>query len=223
MRLPDADALARAMERVGKAFEGVTARADEDGCGRCFGAEEVALLRTPGVRLPADLVRRVARKDPFHWHDRRSVVQRILAQLVVVLAEGDDEPDLLVRGLAAAGWRGWPGEQGAAVAGFLDEWWAWTLRTGEPPVPACAVFESCVTASSSVAPWLRRWEAAGESVVARRHLADGLRWWSEELESGDSPFAWWWGSEAEARDAWQEVRAWVRGRSGPGEGSGGPA
>ncbi|MFJ6938484.1 hypothetical protein [Streptomyces sp. NPDC101132] len=159
MTLPDADALDRAVERVAKAFEGVTARAEEDGCGRCFGAEEVALLRTPGVPLPEDLVRQVARKDPFHWDDRRSVVQRILPQLVVVLAEGDDEPDLMARGLAAAGWQGWPGEQGAAVAGFLDEWWRWTLRTVSPPVPAYAVFESCVTASSSVVPWLRRWAA----------------------------------------------------------------
>ncbi|MFG2426238.1 hypothetical protein [Streptomyces sp. NPDC048590] len=186
----------------------MTAQAGEAGCGRCFDEGEVELLRTPDVPLPADLVRRVARKDPFHWDDRSAIIRRVLPQLVVVLAEGETESDLMARGLAAAGWSHWPREQAGAVTGFLDAWWTQTLRTKSPPTSASAVFESCVTASSSVAPWLARWEAE-MCPIARRHLADSLDRWREELTSDDSPFTWWWGTEAEEQAAWQEVKRWL--------------
>lgn len=63
-------------------------------------------------------------------------------------------------------------------------------ETKSPPISACAVFESCVTASSSVTPWLVRWETE-MGPVARRHLTDSPGWWREELTSDDSPFTWW--------------------------------
>lgn len=206
------NALSAATVRVAKTFAGMTAQADETGCGRCFNEGEVELLRTPGVPLPTDLVRRVAQKDPFHWDDQPAIIRRVLPQLVVVLTEGEAESDLMARGLAAAGWSRWPREQAGAVAGFLDAWWTQTLRTKSPPIPACAVFESCVTASSSVTPWLARWEAE-TGPVARRHLADSLGWWREELTSNDSPFTWWWGTETAERAAWHEVKQWLAGQA----------
>lgn len=196
------------MVRVATTFGGMTAQADEAGCDRCFDEGEVELLRTPGVPLPTDLVRRVVQKDPFHWDDQPAIIRRVLPQLVVMLAEGEVESDLMARGLAAAGWSRWPREQAGAVAGFLDAWWTQTLRAKSPPISACAVFESCVTASSSVTPWLSRWEAE-TGPVARRHLAVSLGWWREELTSDDSPFTWWWGTEAEGRAAWHEVKRWL--------------
>jgi hypothetical protein len=189
----------------------MTAQADESGCGRCFDEAEVELLRTPGVPLPADLVRRVAQKHPFHWDDQPAIIRRVLPQLVVMLAEGEYESDLMARGLAAAGWPTWPREEAAAVTGFLDAWWTRTLRTKTPPVSACEVFESCATASSSVAPWLARWESE-TGPTARRHLADSFGWWREELTSDDSPFTWWWGTGKESRAAWHEVRRWLAGQ-----------
>lgn len=208
MTSPDGYVLAVATARVAATFGGMTAQANEAGCGRCFDEGEVDLLRTPGVPLPTDLVRRVAQKDPFHWDDQPAIIRRVLPQLVVVLAEGEVESDLMARGLAAAGWSRWPREQAGAVAGFLDAWWTRTLRTKSPPISACAVFESCVTASSSVTPWLARWEAE-MGPVARRHLADSLGWWREELTSNDSPFTWWWGTEVEEQAAWHEVKRWL--------------
>ncbi|MET7859577.1 hypothetical protein ABZS81_20590 [Streptomyces sp. NPDC005318] len=190
----------------------MTAQADEAGCGRCFDGGEVELLRTPGVPLPTDLVRRVAQKDPFHWNDQPAIIRRVLPQLVVLLVEGEADSDLTARGLAAAGWSRWPHEQAGAVAGFLEAWWTQTLRTKSPPVSACAVFESCVTASSSVTPWLARWESE-MGPVAHRHLADSLGWWREELTSGYSPFTWWWGTEADEQAAWHEVTRWLAGQA----------
>ncbi|MFJ8885572.1 hypothetical protein ACIRJR_19475 [Streptomyces sp. NPDC102402] len=200
------------MARVATAFAGMTARADEAGCGRCFDPDEVELLRTPGVPLPTDLVRRVVKKHPSHWADQPAIIRRILPQLVAVLAGGESEPDLMARGLAAAGWSRWPREQAGAVAGFLDTWWTRTLRTKSPPIPAYAVFESCVTASSSATPWLARWEAE-TGPAARRHLADGLGRWQEDLASDCSPFWWWWGTEAEEQAAWREVKRWLAGQA----------
>ncbi|MER5764600.1 hypothetical protein [Streptomyces sp. NPDC002082] len=190
----------------------MTAQADENGCGRCFDTGEVELLRTPDVPLPADLVRRVAQKDPFHWDDQPAIIRRVLPQLVAMLAGGVDESDLMARGLAAAGWSQWPGEQAAAVAGFLETWWTQTLQWESPPMAACAVFESCVTASSSVSPWLTLWEAE-RSPAARRHLAGSADWWSEELTSDNSPFTWWWGTEAEEQAAWSQVKTWMAGQT----------
>ncbi|WP_051746488.1 hypothetical protein [Streptomyces scopuliridis] len=192
----------------------MTAQADESGCGQCFDKGEVELLRTPGVPLPTDLVRRVAQKHPSHWDDQPAIIRRVLPQLVVVLAEGVTEPDLMARGLAAAGWSRWPSEQAGALAGFLEAWWTQTLRTESPPISACAVFESCVTASSSITPWLARWEAE-MSPVARRHLADSVSWWREELMSDHSPFTWWWGTEAEEQAAWYGVKTWLAGQAQP--------
>ncbi|MFI5763966.1 hypothetical protein ACIA8F_23875 [Streptomyces sp. NPDC051563] len=186
----------------------MTAQADESGCGRCFDAGEVQLLRTPDVPLPADLVRRVAQKDPFHWVNQPAIIRRVLPQLVTVLAEGVDEPDLMARGLAAAGWSQWPGEEAGAVAGFLEAWWTQTLRSQSPPNAASEVFESCVTASSSVSPWLALWKPE-TSPVARRHLADSLNRWTEEMTSDHSPFTWWWGTEAEEQAAWSQVKTWL--------------
>jgi hypothetical protein len=128
----------------------------------------------------------------------------------VVLTEGEGQSDLMARGLAAAGWSRWPREQAGAVAGFLNAWLTQTLRTKAPPIPACAVFESCVTASSLVTPWLARWEVE-PGPVACRHLADSLGWWREELMSDHSPFTWWWGAETAEKAAWR-----VDGRSGRG-------
>ncbi|MEU2135225.1 hypothetical protein [Streptomyces sp. NPDC018352] len=212
MTSPDGNVLAAAMARVATTFGDMTAQADEADCGRCFDEDEVELLRTPGVLLPTDLVRRVAQKDPFHWDDQPAIIRRVLPQLVVVLSEGEAESDLMARGLAAAGWSRWPREQVGAVAGFLDAWWTQTLRTESPPISACVVFECCVTASSSVTPWLARWEAE-VGPVARRHLADSLGWWREELTSDDSPFTWWWGTEAEEQAAWREVKRWLAGQA----------
>ncbi|WP_329033950.1 hypothetical protein OHT61_00380 [Streptomyces sp. NBC_00178] len=177
-------------------------------CGRCFNEVEIELLRTPDARLPTDLVGRVARKDPFHWEDQPAIIRRILPQLVVVLAEGAVDSALMARGLAAAGWSRWPREQAGAVAGFLEAWWTQVLRMKSPPTPAYEVFESCVTASSSVAPWLARWEAE-RGTIARRHLTEGVGWWREELMSDDSPFTWWRGTATEERAAWHEVKTWL--------------
>ncbi|MGA4944450.1 hypothetical protein [Streptomyces cinereoruber] len=205
---PDGDTLAAAVARVAMAFGGMTAQADETGCGRCFDEVEVELLRTPDVPLPTDLVGRVAQKEPFHWDDQPAIIRRVLPQLVVVLAEGAVESALMARGLAAAGWSRWPREQTGAVAGFLEAWWTQALRMKSPPTPVCEVFETCVTASSSVAPWLARWEAE-TGPVARHHLTESVGWWREELASDDSPFWWWWGTAAEERAAWHEVKTWL--------------
>lgn len=68
-----------------------------------------------------------------------------------------------------------------------------------------------MTASSPIAPWLARWEAQ-TGPAARRHLADRLDRWREELTSDDSPFRWW-GTAAEERAAWHEVKRWPTGQS----------
>jgi hypothetical protein len=138
-------------------------------------------------------------------------MRRVLPQLVVMLAEGATEPDLMARNLAAAGWSRWPGEQARAVVGFLDAWWTQTLREESPPTPARVVFESCAIASASVTAWLARWDAEMETgSTASQHLDESVNWWLEDLISDTSPF-WWWGTKAEEQAAWQELKIWLTG------------
>lgn len=199
------------MARVAATFSGMTARVDETSCGRCFTEVELRLLRTPGIPLPTELVRQAAHKEPFHWDDQPAIMRRVLPQLVVMLAEGVTEPDLMARNLAAAGWSRWPRKQARAVVGFLDAWWTQTLREESPPTPARVVFESCAIASASVTTWLARWDAEMETgSTASQHLDESVNWWLEDLISDTSPF-WWWGTKAEEQAAWQELKIWLTG------------
>ncbi|WP_433893336.1 hypothetical protein [Streptomyces sp. CA-111067] len=212
MTFEDVDALGAAIGRVAAAFGGMTARADETGCGRCFTEAEVELLRSPGIPLPVDLVRQVAQKEPGHWGDQPAVIRRELPRLVAYLAEGANEPELIARGVAAAGWSRWPGEQADSISGFLDAWWTHTLRETSPPTPVPEVFASCVIASSTATPWLARWELE-MGQIGRRHLDECVEWWREDLESDTPPFTWWWGTQAEEQAAWKELKAWLAGMS----------
>ncbi|WP_051942860.1 hypothetical protein [Streptacidiphilus rugosus] len=201
----------RAIARVAEAFAGMTAHPDEAGCGRCYSAEEIALLRTAHVALPADLVCMVAEEVPGHWDDHPSVIRRVLPQVAVLLAQGATSPDLMARGLAAARWTQWPDQQVQALRGFLEAWWLGTLEQDSPPTSAREVFESCVTATSSVTPWLAWWDA-GLGPVASRHLEECADWWWDDLQNDVSPFAWWWGTEAQERAACAELRTWLAAR-----------
>lgn len=208
MPTSDGRSIQLAIARVAEVFAGMTARPDEVGCGRCYSTDEVALLRTADVALPADLVRMIAEEAPDHWDDQPAVIRRILPQLAVLLAQGTASPDLIARGLAAARWSRWPDQQADAVLGFLEAWWIWTLRQDSPPTPAREVFESCVTATSSVTPWLACWDAE-RGPTADRHLAECAAWWWDDLQSNSSPLTWWWGPAEQERAACRELRTWL--------------
>ena len=208
MPTSDGRSIQLAIARVAEVFAGMTARPGEVGCGRCYSTDEVALLRTADVALPADLVRMIAEEAPDHWDDQPAVIRRILPQLAVLLAQGTASPDLIARGLAAARWSRWPDQQADAVLGFLEAWWIWTLRQDSPPTPAREVFESCVTATSSVTPWLACWDAE-RGPTADRHLAECADWWWDDLQSNSSPLTWWWGPAEQERAACRELRTWL--------------
>ncbi|MBC3840810.1 hypothetical protein GXW82_12540 [Streptacidiphilus sp. 4-A2] len=201
-----------AIARVAEVFAGLTIGPDETGCGRCHGPDEVALLRTADVVLPAELVLRVAEEVPDHWDDQPAVLRRVLPQLVELLAQGTTSPDLTARRLAGAHWSRWPAEQARAVLGFLEAWWRWTLRQDSPPTPAREVFESCATATSSVTRWLACWDAE-RGPTADRHLAECADWWWDDLRIDVSPFAWSWGAVEQEQAARLELRTWLAGRA----------
>ncbi|MFI8828757.1 hypothetical protein [Streptomyces sp. NPDC053431] len=155
--------LERALDRLGFAFRGMTARSDEIQCACHWGSEEeLARLKVPDVVLAPGLLGRAwATPD---WNDHGAVLRRILPQFARALVGGLVEP---VSGMAEVGrsfarghWRQWPARQGAAVWEFLRAWWAHTLAEPDPAVPAYEVLALCAEASGALGPWLAAWEAA---------------------------------------------------------------
>ena len=80
-------------------------------------AQELALLKVPGVELDPDLLRRTwAATD---WHDHASVLRRVLPQLATALVGGRVEPwiglDEVGQSFARGAWQQWQAEQTQAV------------------------------------------------------------------------------------------------------------
>ncbi|KON72316.1 hypothetical protein M768_15200 [Cellulosimicrobium cellulans F16] len=204
------DALVAATERVAGLFGDAPAAADETGCGRCFSEAELLLLRTPGVAVPRELAVRAAGKDPSHWDDQPAMIRRVLPTAVRALADGESEPYLIARGLAAAGWSTWPAPQSSSIREFLDAWWTATPRREASLVRVVGVFEACVVATGKVQPWLDVLDReARTSVHASRHRDACRDDWRYELSGGTFMLsAWWQGSWDDEQAAVAELERW---------------
>ncbi|MFF8833345.1 hypothetical protein [Streptomyces sp. NPDC015131] len=183
---PAAARLEAALHRLRLAFAGATARPDESNCPCHWGSEEeLDLLKTPDVPLDPDLLHRTWSAPD--WHDHAAVTRRILPQFARALVAGECRDDGARAGhsLARSGWRRWP--EAPVVGAFLDAWWDRTLQSADPPVPAPEVFEVCLHASGTAAPWLARWERH-TGPAADAHLLAAAREWIDDLEHDDFPF-----------------------------------
>ncbi|MEU9165303.1 hypothetical protein AB0D29_34125 [Streptomyces sp. NPDC048424] len=182
--------LDRALDHLDVTFRGMTARADETQCDCHWGSpEELALLKVPGTDLDPDLLHRAWRAPD--WSDHAAVLRRVLPQFARELTGGlgayaydiDNVGDSFHR----ADWQQWPAPQSAAVREFLHAWWAHTLLTPDPAVPAHALLPLCSQASGTLGPWLAVWEAT-EGAVPDHHLARTLDAWTGELLMGFLPW-----------------------------------
>lgn len=200
------DRLRAALDQIRKVFVGMTARPDETNCECHWGsAEELALLKVPGVPLDPDLLYRTWSVPD--WEDHGAVIRRILPQLAEALVVGEClRPQEAGRSLARSGWRDWPAAQSTTISGFLHAWWARTLEVADPPQPASDVFETCVTASGSVTPWLAQW-AARRDPVADRHLLDAVEGWTYDLVGDQLPWTLHWDDDETALA--RELNAWL--------------
>lgn len=188
------------------ALRGATARADEHNCECHWGsAEELALLKVPGVELDADLLRRTW--EATDWDDHPAVLRRILPQFAAALVTGTVDPVTDAgRAIRRGRWQEWPVPQAAAVREFLDAWWADVLGDPAPAVPAHEVLAVCAGASGSLRPWLEGWEAQTNAVAAR-HRVVAAEQWREDLTEGQLPWSAWYGDDEEALGA--ELWAWL--------------
>ncbi|MFF3978260.1 hypothetical protein [Streptomyces sp. NPDC001828] len=158
------------------------ARGDEVQCECHWGSdEELERLKVPDVELDADLLLRTWNAPD--WNDHGAVLRRVLPQFARTLVNGGVEPtfgDWAGQSFARGEWRRWPAEQRAAVAEFLDAWWAHSLTEPEPAFPAHELLTLCAEASATLSPWLETWEALDDP-VADRHLAQAAARWERDL------------------------------------------
>jgi hypothetical protein len=192
-----------ALDALAVTFRGMTARPDEHNC-ECHwgGPEELALLKTPGVELEPDLLRRTWQATD--WSDHAAVLRRILPQFARVLVAG--RADALF-GLEEAGyslarghWQQWPDDHAGPVREFLHAWWVQSLTDPDAAVPAHQVFALCAEASGTVGPWLAEWERQTGPLSDRR-LAEAAAEWEYELLGDRLPWSvhWYENDEEELR------------------------
>ncbi|MFZ3498587.1 hypothetical protein ACODT5_36060 [Streptomyces sp. 5.8] len=184
--------LDRALARLAVTFRGMTAPAGEGQCDCHWGStEELALLKLPGrdgrdgrdgTDLDPDLVHRTWSAPD--WSDHGAVLRRVLPQFARELTAGLGayawDVDRVGDSFHRAEWQQWPAPQSAAVGEFLHAWWAHTLLTPDPALPAREVLQMCTEASGTIGPWLADWETLHHP-VADRHLADTVDAWERDL------------------------------------------
>ncbi|MFF4162894.1 hypothetical protein [Streptomyces sp. NPDC001741] len=192
-RTPSRLRLEAALHDLSVVFRGMTAVPDENNCECHWGsAEDLALLKTPDVELDPDLLRRAWQATD--WRDHGAVLRRVLPPFATALVEGEVDP-LFDMGDAGQSfergrWQGWPAGQAGSVREFLHAWWADSLVTPDPAVPAYEVFALCAEASGTVAPWLSVWERTTHPTADRR-LAEAVKQWEYDLLGDELPwFAW---------------------------------
>ncbi|MFC9590181.1 hypothetical protein ACFTUC_10460 [Streptomyces sp. NPDC056944] len=197
-------ALASALRRVDAVFGGMTAPAE--GCLRCYDAEELALLAVPRAPLGDDLLLRFFHKVPDHFTDHAATIRRLLPELFALVASGRRSGIDAPTGLGRTAWRSWPGDQVAAIEGFLDVWWRETLAAPDPPYGVGTVWELCVDMHRSLAPVHDVWAAAPRGGTEDRHLGDWVAYRIDELLQ-DDPFVLPWDMDGEA--LLPELQAWL--------------
>ncbi|MEU3559445.1 hypothetical protein [Kitasatospora sp. NPDC006786] len=182
-----------ALEGLALVLRGATARPEEHNCECHWGsAEELALLKVPGVRLDPDLLRRTWQAPD--WSDHGSVLRRVLPQLARAVVDSRSESsryqDEIGLSLARGRWQEWPREQAAAVREFLHAFWAHSLVTPDPLAYARGTLVLCVEASGELSPWLDVWEAL-EHPTADRNLAEAVDAWDYDLLVDQLPWSTW--------------------------------
>ncbi|MFF2744078.1 hypothetical protein ACFVVA_00895 [Kitasatospora sp. NPDC058048] len=182
-----------ALEGLALVLRGATARPEEHNCECHWGsAEELALLKVPGVRLDPDLLRRSWQAPD--WSDHGSVLRRVLPQLACAVVDSRSESfryqDEIGLSLARGRWQEWPREQAAAVREFLHAFWAYSLVTSDPLANVHGTLVLCVEASGELSPWLDVWEAL-EHPAADRNLAEAVDAWDYDLLVDQLPWSTW--------------------------------
>lgn len=212
---PEARArLDRTLTHLSNTFRGMTARADETQCDCHWGSpEELALLKLPGTDLDPDLVHRTWSAPD--WKDHGAALRRVLPQFARELTGGLGDyawdADRVGNSFHRAEWQQWPAPQSAAVREFLHAWWAHTLLTPDPALPAREVLQMCTEASGAIGPWLADWESLHHP-VADQHLADTVDYWERDLLCYALPWTTWvFSSESdeETEAVRTELTAWL--------------
>ncbi|MER5760899.1 hypothetical protein [Streptomyces sp. NPDC002082] len=210
--------LDRALAHLSVTFRGMTAPADEGQCECHWGSpEELALLKLPGPDLDPDLVHRTW--STTDWKDHGAVLRRVLPQFARELTGGLGayawDVDRVGLSFHCAEWQQWPAPQSAAVGEFLHAWWAHTLLTPDPALPAREVLQMCTEASGTIGPWLADWESLGHP-VADQHLAETVDHWERELLRYALPWTTWVfisESDEEVEAVRTELTTWLASRA----------
>ena len=207
--------LDRSIARVRTVFAGMTSPT-ETGCGRCHLPSDTELLRTPDVPVPDEVLGMFGRETPDHFDDRDASIRRLLPDLVVLIASGEVDGEYGgLNSMGSIAWGDWPAEQREAVFGFFEAWFVQALRT--PPqgpgedAPAGTDFDhvlrTCVSALSTVTPFLALWAAEPLGSVADAHLAAWVELHADDLVNNEWPLGWW--CDYSRDEPVAEVQAWL--------------
>ncbi|WP_199547017.1 hypothetical protein [Streptomyces sp. N35] len=167
-------ALEAAVDRVRVVFAGASSPG-EVGCSLCHPPEWTALLRAPDVPMPVEAVDLYAGEASDHFDDFEASLRRLLPELTRQLASGVSGTPGGYGGVQIVGYVDWgkrPDHEREAVLGFFEAWWLDTLRSPRPLYSVDDVFQTCVTATRTLTPYLEAWSAQEPGGTADAHLRE---------------------------------------------------
>ncbi|MER7172099.1 hypothetical protein [Streptomyces mesophilus] len=207
-------ALDAAVDQVRAVFAGASSPF-EVGCSMCHPREWTALLRTPDAPIPAEAVEMYAQEVDDHFDDFAASMRRLLPDLVRQLAAGGSRAasGFGIRALGRVDWPAQPAHESAAVLGFFRAWWLDTLRSTEPLHPVDDVFQTCVTATRTVTPYLAAWAEQEPGGPAEAHLHEFLDHHHLDLVNEDEHIISWWMDHDRPKPL-PEIITWVREHAG---------
>ena len=168
--------LAAAQRRLYAVFGRVPRPRRLEGCPHCVrAADEKCLLDSPLPAIEAVALAGYAAKALTTWGGVAEL-RYFVPRLVECAVSGDadfPDPEIVFGKLALGGWRGWPGEESAAIEEFLTAWWEATLGVYPSRPTVGTVLGALAATGVDLVPFLRRWgRLDGETEV--RHLRELL-------------------------------------------------